>query len=166
MSGASPVQPALFEEVRRFLHREARLIDERRFVDWLALFASDATYWVPRQRGQSDALVVPSIVYEDRPLLAMRVERLMDPQAHAAAPIPWTLHILGNIDIVSVDGPKEEYSVASAQLVVESRNGSKRLHAGTCEHLLRRRPGGFSIAAKRIDLIDCDAVQFPMTIIL
>ena len=31
----------------RFLFHEARLLDERRFDDWLALFAPDGWYWVP-----------------------------------------------------------------------------------------------------------------------
>lgn len=166
MSGVPLAEPLLLEEVRRFLHEEARLLDQRRFTDWLSLFTEDATYWVPRQRGQSDAFAVPSIVYEDRPLLAMRVARLMDPAAHAAAPVPWTLHILGSIDVLAGDERGAEYRATSALLVVEARGGEKRLHAGACEHRLRRRAGGLAIVAKRIDLIDCDAIQLPMAIIL
>ena len=30
---------------------EARLLDEARFDDWLALFTADAWYWVPSEPG-------------------------------------------------------------------------------------------------------------------
>jgi 3-phenylpropionate/cinnamic acid dioxygenase small subunit len=33
-------------EVQQFLYREARLLDERRFRDWLGLFTEDARYWM------------------------------------------------------------------------------------------------------------------------
>ena len=33
----------------RFLIHEARLLDEARFDEWLALFTADAWYWVPSQ---------------------------------------------------------------------------------------------------------------------
>ncbi|HJZ18253.1 MAG TPA: aromatic-ring-hydroxylating dioxygenase subunit beta, partial [Stellaceae bacterium] len=36
----------LIREVEQFLYREARLLDERRFHEWLALFADDVRYWM------------------------------------------------------------------------------------------------------------------------
>src|SRR5437763_14561688 len=42
--------PAMREEVIReveqFLYREARLLDERRFHEWLDLFTDDVRYWL------------------------------------------------------------------------------------------------------------------------
>jgi 3-phenylpropionate/cinnamic acid dioxygenase small subunit len=35
------------ETVERFLYREARLMDENRYTEWLGLWADDAHYWVP-----------------------------------------------------------------------------------------------------------------------
>jgi len=29
------------------VHREARLLDEQRWDDWLALYAEDCEYWMP-----------------------------------------------------------------------------------------------------------------------
>ena len=40
-------------ELEAFVLREARLLDERRFADWLALFAEDGVYWVPTLPGQA-----------------------------------------------------------------------------------------------------------------
>src|SRR5262245_25108075 len=36
-----------------FLVHEARLLDDARFHDWLALFTADAWYWVPAQPNQA-----------------------------------------------------------------------------------------------------------------
>src|SRR5690349_5319537 len=33
--------------VEQFLYREARLLDERRFHEWLELFTEDLRYWMP-----------------------------------------------------------------------------------------------------------------------
>ena len=41
------MREAIIREVEQFLYREARLLDERRFHDWLALFTEDVRYWMP-----------------------------------------------------------------------------------------------------------------------
>ena len=40
-------------ECERFLIHEARLLDDRRFRDWMALFTEDGSYWVPASVGQA-----------------------------------------------------------------------------------------------------------------
>ena len=35
------------EDARQFLYREARFLDDKEWESWLALYASDAEYWVP-----------------------------------------------------------------------------------------------------------------------
>src|SRR6516225_5793935 len=36
----------ILREVEQFLYREARLLDERRFREWLELFTDDVRYWM------------------------------------------------------------------------------------------------------------------------
>jgi len=36
----------IIREVEQFLYREARLLDERRFHEWLELFTDDVRYWM------------------------------------------------------------------------------------------------------------------------
>ena len=38
----------------QFLVHEARLLDEGRFDEWLALFTADAWYWVPSEPNQAN----------------------------------------------------------------------------------------------------------------
>jgi 3-phenylpropionate/cinnamic acid dioxygenase small subunit len=84
------MRPAADEATRRaaeaFVHAEARLLDEGRFVEWLELFAEDAVYWVPGQPGQASPHEALSLFFERKPLLALRVARLADPQMHAHVP--------------------------------------------------------------------------------
>src|SRR5260370_21914116 len=45
--GNDPIfDDSLIREVEQFLYREARLLDERRFHDWLLLFTDDVRYWM------------------------------------------------------------------------------------------------------------------------
>ena len=62
MSG-SQIAP---KEVMAFLISEARLLDERRWEEWLALFAKDGWYWVPIEEKQSNPKTTISLMYDDR----------------------------------------------------------------------------------------------------
>ena len=47
------VAPDLLREVEQFLYHEARLLDERRFHDWIELFTEDVHYWMPTRSSRS-----------------------------------------------------------------------------------------------------------------
>ena len=56
-------------ECEKFLVHEARLLDEGRFDEWLALFTADAWYWVPSEPNQASPRDTVSLIYDDRRLL-------------------------------------------------------------------------------------------------
>ena len=64
----------------QFLLQEARLLDDGKFDDWLALFTPDAWYWVPSEPDQADPVETVSLIYDDRRLLDDRKLRFI----HAA----------------------------------------------------------------------------------
>src|SRR4051812_13028370 len=73
---AQPVPVALdLNRCTLFLEHEARLLDEAKFDDWLALFTADAWYWVPSEPGQSNPHDTVSLIYDDRRLLETRGRR-------------------------------------------------------------------------------------------
>ncbi len=72
--------------VEQLLYEEARLLDERRFDEWLALFADDGLYWVPADPAQASPQDGLSLFYERKPLLSIRVARLQEPRLHADRP--------------------------------------------------------------------------------
>jgi benzoate/toluate 1,2-dioxygenase beta subunit len=151
---SAATDPRPFE---RFLFDEARLLDRRRFDDWLALFTPDAWYWVPLQENQASPDDAMSIVYDDRRMLEVRVRRLMAAGAHALAPPPRTSRIVGNVVVESADGDATE--VSSRFQMVEFRLDRQRLYAGAARHRLVRGPDGLRIAWKRVDLVDCDGMM-------
>jgi len=140
-------------ELEAFVLREARLLYERRFADWLALFADDGVYWVPTLPGQATPQEALSLFYEPKPLLAMRVARLERPDLHAQAPASRTVH---HVSAIEVGG---ELEVRSALIVAEWRAGEPRWFAGRVQHRLRREGAALRIVLKRVDLIDSEAPQ-------
>jgi len=141
------------DELEAFVLAEARLLDERRFSDWLALFAEDGVYWVPTHPRQASPQEALSLFYEPKPLLAMRVARLERPDMHVQSPVSRTVH---HVSAVEVSGDLE---VRSALVVAEWRAGDARWFAGRVLHRLRREAHGLRIVLKRVDLIDSEGPQ-------
>ena len=46
------MREATIREVEQFLYREARLLDERQFHEWLELFTDDVRYWMAGRRNR------------------------------------------------------------------------------------------------------------------
>jgi 3-phenylpropionate/cinnamic acid dioxygenase small subunit len=145
-----------------FLLNEARLLDEARFDDWLALFQPDAWYWVPSEPDQADPFETVSLIYDDRRLLETRVRRLASPRMYSQEPRSRTSRIVANPSIEEANGAA--CTVRSKFMMVEFRRDSPRLFAGTTRHRLVATPGGIKIAWKRVDLVNCDAPMDGITI--
>ncbi len=150
-------------EAEAFLVAEARLLDARRFEEWLALFAEDGFYWVPAVPEQSDPFNHISIFYEDKSVLAMRVRRLSHPRAYGALPMTRTAHMVGSITVEPGEAPGVDLVYRSTVMMADYRaadgRSDRRLWAGQQTHRLRRTPDGLRIVLKRVDLIDCDAAH-------
>jgi benzoate/toluate 1,2-dioxygenase beta subunit len=138
------------DAVEAFVLREARLLDERRYAEWLGLFADDGVYWIPTQAGQASPHEALSIVYEPKGLLAVRVERLARGEMHVQAPPSRTVH---HVSAIEVDGDEAR----SALIVAEWRAGEARWFAARVSHKLRKESAGLRILLKRVDLIDGEA---------
>jgi ethylbenzene dioxygenase subunit beta len=145
--------PEQRHEIEQFVYAEARALDERRFEDWLALFADEGVYWVPGQPDQQSPTDALSLYYERKALLAVRVNRLAQPSMYAQVPAVRTHHHVSAVE-VSGDTPIE---ARSSLIVAEWRGEEARWFAGRVLHRLERVDGKLRIALKRVDLINCDA---------
>jgi ethylbenzene dioxygenase subunit beta len=139
----------------QFLLQEARLLDEAKFDDWLALFTADGWYWVPSEPGQDNPHDTVSLMYDDRRLLETRVRRLASPRIYSQEPRSRTSRIISNVTVE--EKGDTGCTVRSKFLIVEYRRESQRIFAGTAFHRLVQADGGVRIAWKRVDLVDCDA---------
>jgi benzoate/toluate 1,2-dioxygenase beta subunit len=141
----------------RFLLHEARLLDEARFDEWLALFTSDAWYWVPSQPGQASPHDTISLIYDDRKLLETRVRRLSSPRIYSQEPRSRTSRIIGNVTVEEGAAGDPACLVRSKFQVVEYRREMQTTYAGTAWHRLVASRENVMIASKRVDLVNCDA---------
>ena len=155
-------------EAEDFLYFEARLLDERRFDEWLALFTADGRYWVPcGEKG--DTGPITHLVSDDHSGLEDRLWQLQHPRRHSQNPPSRTTHMISNVQVDAADGA--DLAVHSALLVHEVRKtqggkGEARSFAGHCEHLLRRHEGQLRIASKTVWLIDRELPIYNLTFLL
>jgi 3-phenylpropionate/cinnamic acid dioxygenase small subunit len=157
---------ALEDELGDFIADEAALLDAGRHDEWLALFAEDGRYWVPLQGArQVDATGHQSIAFEDRLLLALRIERRKHPRAHSQHPRSSCQHVLQRsrlIGLPAVAAPADEagaidggdIELRTPFLYLEAQAGEPLMLAGTYRHRLVRTDSGWKIRLKRVDLLD------------
>ena len=88
------VQAPTDQQLIDFVVREARLIDQQRFEEWLNLFTEDGVYWMPLEWGQTDPRLTASLMYEDKLLLKIRIERLKGNRTFSQKPKSRCHHVL------------------------------------------------------------------------
>ena len=141
------------QAVALFIFRQAEILDEKQWDDWLELFLTDGYYWMPAEADQTDGDGVPNIFWEDLDLMKMRIGRNNHPQAHSQAPDNRLCHVVSNVIIESED--------ANGDIIVRSRfhcaeyfRYEVRSFTGKYRHLLKMTSDGYRIALQRADLVN------------
>ena len=149
------------EDLARLVYLEARLIDERRFDAWYALYADDAYYWVPLVPDPVDGETHTSLMYEDKLLLRLRIERFGNPRSYSLHPQVRCLHVLQQPELESTEtdaaSGDTRWTMRTNELYVETQGGRKQVYAAVVRHTLSVIDGALRIRLKRVDLLDCDA---------
>lgn len=162
----------LWREVERFLYRESRLLDERRFREWLDLWTEDAHYWMPIRstripKGSKAMVIMNPETYDDEELakegelayfdetketISIRIKRLETGMAWAEIPPSRTRRIISNIEVE--DGNRsEELRVFSNFIVYRNRRETEQdFFVGRREDILRKVEGQWKIARRKIIL--------------
>lgn len=158
----------IYWEVLNFLQLEATLLDDRRLHDWLALFLKEALYWIPIEPDQTDPDMTASHVFERRPVLDARIERLMDPRVIPQSPPSRTCRVIGHPDVVEKGDEILAYS--SFHLVefrdIDNNDSPQRIFAGKLSYRLVRSDNEIRIKSKRIDLINSQSAFLGTSIII
>ena len=138
-----------------FIAHEARLLDERRWDEWLSLFTEDGRYWVPLAgAGQADRETHNSLADEDRLLLALRIERLKNPRAHSEHPPTRCQHVLQQPSLIRHDAGGGACELHTPFIYVETRGTRQVVLAGSYRHHLVQVAGRLRIRLKRVDLLN------------
>ena len=138
-----------------FLIHEARLLDSRRFRDWMGLFTDDGTYWVPAVPDQSSPFDQASLFYDDRQLMQTRIDRLEHPRIHMQTPPSRTVHLIGNVEAFKT-AREGTMMVRSNFSISEFWSGETRTLTGSYGHRFVEIDGQGLIQCKRVDLIEFD----------
>jgi 3-phenylpropionate/cinnamic acid dioxygenase small subunit len=162
----------VLREVEQFLYREARLLDERRFEEWLALLSDDIHYWMtarsnryPR-RSKAIAILDPdryveddlarddelSLLDEDKQTLAMRVARLDTGMAWAEDPPSRTRHLITNIEVTPSPAPSEVEAFSNFIVYRTRAETEQDFYVGCRRDRLRRADGAWRLTERRVIL--------------
>lgn len=92
-----------------FLYREAALLDDRQWAQWLDCYAPGVEYWMPAWTDDDDLTTDPQsqislIYYANRQGLEDRVYRLNTERSSASTPEPRTVHMFANVEILGENG--------------------------------------------------------------
>ena len=155
----------LRERCRALIEREARLLDEGRFEEWLTLYAPECLYWVPGTPGGGDPRREVAVAFDDRRQLENRIYRLHTGYAWSQIPLSRTVRLVSNVEVFAT-GAALTWMVRSNFLVSEFRAGERRILAGWYGHRLGERDGRLAILVKQANLIDCDQALLNPSVIL
>jgi len=108
-----------------FLYREAQLLDDRCFDEWLGLLDDDLLYRMPvrstRPDGQGSEFSDAMYHFDDtKTTLAMRVDRLKSGDAWAEVPPSRTRHFVTNVRVLPT-GDDETVEARSNLLLARTR---------------------------------------------
>jgi benzoate/toluate 1,2-dioxygenase beta subunit len=98
-----------YATIAAFLYREARLLDDRQWDEWLQLYAEDVSYWMPAwddddQLTEDPQSEISLIYYPSRGGLEDRVFRIKTERSGASTPEPRTSHNVSNIEVLAERG--------------------------------------------------------------
>jgi 3-phenylpropionate/cinnamic acid dioxygenase small subunit len=153
----------LFErEIERFLYREAELLDDRRFNDWIELVAEDIHYHMPvrrnvkfgeQHRENTDPESEISWFDEGKRTLAGRVRQINTGLHWAEEPFSRVRHVISNIQVGEEQGG--EVPVRSNFFVWSNRlHDEVNVFVGARHDVLRRDPDTGWKIARRLILLD------------
>ena len=113
--------------VTQFLAREAKLLDERRFDEWIAMIDDAVRYEVPHREARAeyaDEFTAGAFrLRDDLTILKLRIERLRSDHAWAETPPSRTVRVVGSILVEATDVP-DVVAVDSALLIYRQRGNA------------------------------------------
>ena len=136
----------LTQEVTEFLYREAELLDERRYDEWLALLADDLRYWMPMRRNVKYGEEQREFTREGQDIawfdegkdtLTRRVKQIQTGIHWAEEPVSRISHLVTNVQIVE-----------ATPSVAEAREVTTRCRFLSTATASRPRPTSWSASAR------------------
>jgi benzoate/toluate 1,2-dioxygenase beta subunit len=146
---------AVRDQFRRLLEREARLLDQLRYDDWLALYVAECIYWVPSTPNAGDPRREISVMFDDRRRLEDRIYRLRTGFAWSQAPASRTVRLISNVEVF--DTKRDDARMLRSNFLISEFWGDEtRVLTGWAGHRVLRDGANWKIQAKQVNLLECD----------
>ncbi|KFE55945.1 benzoate 1,2-dioxygenase small subunit [Pseudomonas syringae] len=138
-----------------FLYREARLLDDRQWDQWLECYSPNVEFWMPAWDDQDSLTEDPQreislIYYPSRDGLADRVFRIKTERSSASMPEPRTAHFVANLEVLADDG--ETVELRFNWQTLSHRYKTTDTYFGTSFYRLDVRPEQPLITRKKVVL--------------
>ena len=155
--------PEFLTRCADLLYQEAACLDERCWVEWLALYTADAEFWLPAWdedgRPTDDPQSQLSLIYyNSRAGLEDRVWRIQSGLSPASSPLIRTCHLLTNVRITDVVDGQPHVSAHWQVHIYRPEKQQAFTYFGFYEHVLRQHRESLRIARKKIILLN-DVVE-------
>ncbi len=140
------------------IEREARLLDQLKFDEWLAMYAPECIYWVPATPQGGDPRREVAILFDDRRRMEDRIYRLRTGYAWSQAPKSRTVRMVSNVEVFAAGAAR---MVRSNLLISEFRPDGVRFLSGFCAHRFVEQDGRWLIggAAGQPDRLRSEPAQ-------
>ena len=155
----------LQREVEAFLYREANLLDDRRYDEWLALLDDDIRYWVPMRRNVKFGELEREFTRagqdinwfdEGKETLTQRVRQIQTGVHWAEEPLSRLAHLVTNVEILyaAPDGLDAETVALRCRFIIYRNRVETEtdILVGRREDTLRRVDGQWRIASRQVFL--------------
>ena len=154
----------LLTEVQQFLYREASVLDQRKYHDWLDMLADDLHYYMPLRNNTivrdsrlewETGPMAQSYFDDDKEMMKQRVAKLDTGFSWSEDPPSRTRHMVNNVQIRDVrETPQgQEVDVEVYFFIYRTRLDSDTDYwVGMRQDTLRREEGDWRIAKRHIFL--------------
>lgn len=151
--------PVKDHSIEMFLAKEARILDQQSFDEWLELFLDSACYWIPGSSPAESPAEEVTLEFHDIRRLKDRVVRIQTGFAYSQIPISKTNRVIGMPEVWKDPSSESTFLARASFIINESRDGRSKVISGWYGYVLVIENDEIKIKMKQINLNDSSSPQ-------
>lgn len=132
----------------QLIWHEAALLDRKDYTSWEELFTEDGLYIVPIDRETEDFHGSLNMIYDDKRMRSLRVQRMMQGYAPSAVAAAITTRVISRFEVLSVSD--EEVTISSAQIITAYKRHNTDVLGADLIHKIRFSDDGTSQIVQKV----------------
>ncbi|TWS21567.1 hypothetical protein FK529_02995 [Tsukamurella asaccharolytica] len=153
MSDLMFADPRVLRAIELAWH-EAKLLDDKNYEAWQELFTDEGLYIVPIDPETDDFAGTLNMIYDDKRMRALRVQRMIQGYSPAAVAAARTARIVSRFSVTSVDDHR--VVLRGAQLLSAFKRNEFITIGADVEYIIALRSHGDRIERKVVRLLDSE----------